>query len=361
MVFILCAGMCSKTDLYKQRRMWILPALFVFGVVFFLAGCGRTYQGIHLENREQVVEDLRSAMKNRSYQLRIFYTAGTALTEEQIGDLVADLVEAAYYESADPVGGDYLRWQQGGFEYQYTVTKWMFRRQYEICIRPLYYTDAGQEEETDRMVAEVLEGLDAAEDVSMTKRPETLTEPDISEKIMAVDVTRSSKEISDEQKVRAVHDYICQNVTYDTVHKHMTGSTHIQSTAYAALHYHTALCQGYTVLAYRLLKELGIDNRIVSGMTVVNGEPEWHVWNIVRIGEKYYNMDVTLDAVKSHENKDMVPDAAKERGEVNTVDRSRYLRSDESFDPDHTRDEVYDTEEFHAAYPMSGDDFFPKK
>ena len=66
----------------------------------------------------------------------------------------------------------------------------------------------------------------------------------------------------------------------------------LKYTAYAAMCNGTAVCQGYSNLLYRMLLEAGVDCRIISGIGVSGG----HAWNIVRLGDLYYNVDATWDS-----------------------------------------------------------------
>lgn len=53
---------------------------------------------------------------------------------------------------------------------------------------------------------------------------------------------------SDYQKIKAIYDYICENVSYD--YTNLDDDTYIQKyTAYAALIDKTAVCQGYGITA----------------------------------------------------------------------------------------------------------------
>ena len=63
-------------------------------------------------------------------------------------------------------------------------------------------------------------------------------------------------------------------------------------TAYGALIDRTCVCQGYAALLYRLLLELGVDNRVLTG----TGNGGGHAWNIVELDDVYYNVDPTWDA-----------------------------------------------------------------
>lgn len=274
----------------------------------FIQGCAfnKNYSTITIDNSDSIAEVIKSTMKNRSASVLITFSAYT-LDRSSIESIVAELVEEAFYESDDPKGGDYLRYQYSGYEIKHTAEKKLFKYNYKVRIIPEYYTSKEQEDELDQRVDDIILGLNITEDMS------------------------------DEAKVRAVHDYICENVSYDTVHKHTPGSGHIQSTAYGALVYNTALCQGYAVATYRLLKELGIDNRIVTGDATVSLTTERHAWNIVLVDGAYYNLDVTLDDVNGS--------------------LSYYLKSDEDFAVDHVRDQKYMSDDFCSCYPVSKESY----
>ena len=63
---------------------------------------------------------------------------------------------------------------------------------------------------------------------------------------------------TDYQKVKAIYDYICSNVTYD--HDNLNDESYsLKYTAYAALINKTAVCQGYASLFYRLALDAGVD------------------------------------------------------------------------------------------------------
>ncbi|MBE7104913.1 S-layer protein [Bacillus cereus] len=99
--------------------------------------------------------------------------------------------------------------------------------------------------------------------------------------------------MDDHEKVKSVHDYVVKHVSYDTSYKAYT--------AYEALANRSAVCQGYALLTYQLLKEAGIENHFVVG----TGDGQPHAWNLVKIDNKWYHLDTTFD--------DPVPD---EQGRV---------------------------------------------
>lgn len=114
------------------------------------------------------------------------------------------------------------------------------------------------------------------------------------EKFIDSEVSRILKAIikpnmSEFEKVRAVHDYIVNNTTYT---KNTKKTPH---SAYTVFKEGKGVCQGYTLAAYRLLDALGIENYYVVGKSM--GKTSWgaHCWSLVKIGGKYYNMDITKD------------------------------------------------------------------
>ncbi|MEI0738921.1 transglutaminase domain-containing protein [Paenibacillus sp. JTLBN-2024] len=63
--------------------------------------------------------------------------------------------------------------------------------------------------------------------------------------------------MNDHEKIKAIHDWIVLHLKYDeTLQKY---------TAYDGLSSGSTVCQGYSLLAYKMLKDAGITNRIVEG------------------------------------------------------------------------------------------------
>lgn len=91
-----------------------------------------------------------------------------------------------------------------------------------------------------------------------------------------------------EQKIRAVHDYIVSNVTYDYTYTHYSVDD--------AMLRGTSVCQGYADSFYIFMTELGIPCQVITG-TADNGlSSGGHAWNAVQLenGEWYF-VDATWD------------------------------------------------------------------
>ena len=248
---------------------------------------------------EVAAEALREGMKNRE-ELITVHVFDTVATQERLEALAGDIFAAAVKHTGESTEGDYLLWQWGGCKASAAYTPTDGGYNLNITFNATYYTTAAEEQAVDHAVEQLLKDLNVDQK-------------------------------SDYEKIKAVYDYICENVTYD--HAHLNDETYVhQFTAYAALIDGTAVCQGYAVLLYRLALELGVDARLISG--IGNGGP--HGWNIIEMEDLYYNADSTWDAGQT--------------------EYSFFLKSPTTF-PDHTRDKEYETNEFHKEYPMGSADY----
>lgn len=160
----------------------------------------------------------------------------------------------------------------------------------------------------------------------------------VQEEIAKIIADNGLAEKSDYAKIKAIHDIICKRTNYDYVNLSNTDYV-TQYTAYAALFDGKAVCQGYALLFFRMARELGLDVRIVAG-------PD-HAWNIVKLDGLYYEVDCTWDDT-AYDN----PNASNGNYWANRVIYNFFLRGSTDFEG-HTREDEYNTTEFHAAYPMA--------
>lgn len=143
-------------------------------------------------------------------------------------------------------------------------------------------------------------------------------------KIKSILKSLNIKNASDYQKVKAIHDYIINKVSYDhTLKKH---------SAYDALINKSAVCEGYAAAAYRLYTDAGIGSRIITGKAGGGS----HAWNIVKVNGKWYNIDLTWD------------DPVTNTGEQ-VLRYDYFLKNAKDFS-DHVRDSEYSTQAFLKAY-----------
>ncbi|AOZ93472.1 transglutaminase domain-containing protein [Paenibacillus crassostreae] len=127
--------------------------------------------------------------------------------------------------------------------------------------------------------------------------------------------------MNDHEKVKAIHDWIVTHLKYDT--------TLQKYTAFDGLNTGSTVCQGYSLLTYKMLKEAGIENRIVEGTATPEGSntSQLHAWNLVLLSGSWYHLDTTWD--------DPVPD------QKDVVGTEYYLRNDKQMHKDHSWTKPY--------------------
>ena len=223
-------------------------------------------------DKNAAAEYLKEQMVQRKENIKIIYNASTFPN-----GLTNELYEMARVDTESPdaraaVEGDYLR---------YTIVPNTFKAQsgidgkvgnetsYVFTFSLKYYTSQAEEDAVNQVVASILN------------------------QFKSQGITRNSSEYD---RVKAVYDYISETVHYNNGRRPDNGN--IRITAYDTLVLKEAQCYGEVLGAYRLLKELGIPTRRINGQAYVDLDSsgnKWvnHGWNIVKIGNQWYNFDVT--------------------------------------------------------------------
>lgn len=212
----------------------------------------------------QLESVVAAALLERRGQLQLDYTGDNSELSERIKDVIMNAIKRDDYTS-------YIV-----DSYFYSIRKLNGKSRIRLTLN--YRETPGQTAEVDRQVGEVLERL----------------------------VTPA---MNDHQRVKAIHDWIVLRLAYDVGLDRYT--------AYEALRTGKAVCQGYALLAYKMLNAAGLPARIVEG-TTAEGD---HAWNLVQVEGRWYHLDVTWD--------DPVPD----RG--GAVNYTYYLKTDEEMRKDH--------------------------
>ncbi|HCI73928.1 MAG TPA: hypothetical protein DHV42_05240 [Lachnospiraceae bacterium] len=163
--------------------------------------------------------------------------------------------EAIHYDG-DPRHGDHLALVSCPVEIRSSLTKGAAGRQtLHLNIQTDYYTTTAQDREFETAVKNTLSQLHI-------------------------------EGMSDYEKVRAIYNYICTNVTYDDFHLNDDSYT-LKYTGYAALINHTAVCAGIADLFYWMANSAGLEARVVTSST--------HAWNFVKLDGLCYYLDATWD------------------------------------------------------------------
>ena len=129
----------------------------------------------------------------------------------------------------------------------------------------------------------------------------------------------------DYTKVKLIYEYIGTNYFYDDSLEKFS--------AYEGLKTGTMVCQGYALLLYKMLWEAEVPSRIVTGMS----QNEAHAWNIVKLGDYWYYLDVTWDARSESQD---------------AMSWNYFLKSEEDFEG-HSSFEPYRQTLYRARHPLS--------
>ena len=284
MVNPLYAGIVSEADLNRGTERTITPQILA--------------EANKCTNTEEMAAVLRSALVKRTESVYVYYELpGTSYTAKELINMENAVLEAAVAHTGNGNEGDYLKWGYSGIGMQVSYGKATGNTVGTFSYYLTYYTNENQEGQVTTKVNQISNKL-------------------------------GLKSKNDPAKILAVYEYICDNVKYDN------GKSTIKYSCYGAAINNSAVCQGYSLLAYRLLNDAGVDCRIIAGNTSSGS----HGWNIAKIGGVYYNLDTTWDAGSSS-------------------DQYKYfLRSEAGFFG-HTRCNEYSTAAFNAVYPMSTVDY----
>ncbi len=269
--------------------------------------------GAAVSGADAFVSEVREKMIARETEIKITLTVTQAVLDADYGGNLGTYIDAFYDDLYEGVfahdgtlkGGDYLRKHTGdsslgGDLLTFNGTTWNC----PLTLTVEYYTTAAQEAELDEKLDGILEAAD--EEIGLLS-------------------------LSDFKKIRWAYDYLCSRVRYDNEHLHDDDYL-LKYSAYAALVNGTAVCQGYANLFYLMMQRLGVDARIITGW----GDGEAHAWNIVKLGNLYYNCDSTWD--------------------VGAKTYRYFLRGSKTFE-NHKADPEFSDKTFTEVFPISETDY----
>lgn len=237
-------------------------------------------------NKEELLSYVREQMLARVNEFSVRYTNSAyedVLTVNSFKGLMDEIF--AFDDPSTLTDCDYLRvsWTKADLKViayeDYAIYKFSF----------LYLTTKEEEEEIDGRIKEILSLL-------------------------------NDDQLTDYKKVKAVNDYIVKSISFDTSNNNKS--------VYQAVVNGSTNCRGYSLLTYRLLNELSVPTRIITGEG--NGKP--HAWNIVKIDSMWYNLDITWNDT--------------------TCSDSFFLKNEKDFYL-HKREEMFNTKAFYTSYPIA--------
>ena len=274
------------------------------------ADTGDSTETTYFTNVEDAIKYVRNQFADRVSDIYVPYDLSYG--DKDLNTVFNEIYHGVFEETGVGTEGDYNRYHYAGIEYGVDpvdgINRFILRYSFS------YYTTKEQEDELTAKVDQVLASFKL-----------------------------NGK--SDYDKFIAIYDYIVENVEYD--YANLNDNSHkLKYTAYAALCEGTAVCQGYANLLYRMLWQVGVPNRIIAGDTPRGG----HAWNIVKIGDYYYNVDATWDS-----GYQMTYTTNGGTAEIRHTMNWR-LRCDENF-PDHSPNSTFTDASFTSQYPKSTTDY----
>ena len=292
----------NKRQLHIGKLMVLLMILCSFIWTNALSVNAEPEGLIETENTiDTATEVFRANLLKREKEFSIEFVSNEQMTEESL----KGLFDKAVQHTGISTEGDYIRYQVAGYEMTPSISGYKDGLYYYKVQYVFEYYSSVQEEK------------------------------EVTDKLSQIYASLKLDEKGDEEKIEAIYNYIIANVVYDHENAENT-ENRLKYTAYAALIDGKAVCQGYSVLLYRMLLDNGVDCRVVCGLgKQMDGTSERHAWNIVRLGEKYYNIDTTWDA------------------EIGCV---YYMVGSNSFS-NHVADDMFKASSFTKAYPISNTDY----
>lgn len=129
-------------------------------------------------------------------------------------------------------------------------------------------------------------------DVEKIKQKQVLME----ERVQEIISTIITKSMSDYEKEVAIHDYLTKNIKYYN-YGDINSIPSEMHNAYNALVNNEAVCDGISKAFQIIMNSLGIECITVGG--ILDGVS--HAWNIIKIKNKYYHVDITSDKYTTKE------------------------------------------------------------
>ena len=109
----------------------------------------------------------------------------------------------------------------------------------------------------------------------------------IKAKVKEIESTIWQDSMSDEDKIKEVHNYIINNSKYDSDRSDKNIVNYKSDTAYGTLLQGYSLCGGYTDAMELFLEDMGVKSYKISS--------ENHVWNALYLNNTWYHLDLTWD------------------------------------------------------------------
>ena len=277
-------------------------------ITFKMPDCNIKIQVLYCPSESQIKNQVFNQLKEATRELKNNFTLDIDLTEIDVKDFEGEVM-AGFNDFNAEKEGTYFDAILSGFSYKSKNPEDQIKNHHYIDVNLSYTHTKEQEAKVDNYVSKV-----------------------ISER-------RISEAETDYEKVKAVHDYIITNAAYFkltrstdkiTIGLVQEGNEKFNTVNGVSVHSPYALCdddneknvgvcQAYAGLFQKFMDKLNIKCHYATGYA-----GEKHAWNIVEIGKKYYNIDLTFDDPANASGEQQGPKSGLENYEY-------FLRGDRFF------------------------------
>lgn len=226
-------------------------------VAISICGCSNNDEVVESIPEDKVLEKINENISDRNSEFSVKYTQSAQSLKDAINEYIENL------ESTDP----YLKSSIVNFKWQTEEEKNKKVANFNIE----YIENSEQEEEIKSKINDILE-------------------KNITESMSTTD------------KVRAIDSYIKNNVNVDDDLNN--------SSIYSALVDGKTNSIGFSRLAYRMLREVNIESKMINGKVYGNN----HSWNLVNIDGTWLHLDITGDKLFKGKYFLITDDAIKDMG-----------------------------------------------
>lgn len=177
----------------------------------------------------------------------------------------------------------------GGYDVSMSITYW---DNYPIMYAYRNNDDTRLTDKQKELLEEYKRVLNAIENgpdiektsVEASSESSTESESESEAESESESASKAHKELTLEEKILKIHDYLVENVSYDANLDYMYN-------AYGVMFDHKAICSGYAEAFKTLVDMLGVECITITGM----GNGDNHMWNMIKLDNEWYHVDVTWD------------------------------------------------------------------
>lgn len=204
-----------------------------------------------VDNYESLKDTIYTHMKNYEKSFEISYKGDTSDLKNDISSILDEILEEDHY----------LYGAMSNYMFSFNG----YVNDVIINLTVSYHTNKTQENFVDNKVRRIVDEI---------------IDPDM----------------TDFQKVKAINDWIVNNTKYS---EETSTSPHA---AYTLFNEGKGVCQAYALATYKLLEEVGIESKYVTGQ----GKGINHGWNLIKLDGEWYHLDTTWNDPISLEGRNIL-------------------------------------------------------